>query len=81
MTRSYALIVICVECQAVHHGVSQEGVRMRAVSGSYAGPAGFIFECPQCKRRVGLAHVEPRIAENVKILAKVPRRGRGVGNR
>ena len=73
---SISLVVVCIDCMTRDPGRQHEGVLMRAVKGNYAGPAGFVFECPKCKRKVGLAYVEERFAEKIEIVPSVVRRKR-----
>lgn len=63
----YSLIVICVECRITNADGSRAGVLMRAVGGSYVNKDGFTFQCPSCRRKVALAHVEDRYAKKIKV--------------
>lgn len=64
---NYALVVMCVDCEIVRHGVLERNVLMYAVEGRYGSPTGFVFECPRCGRKVALAHVEERFAKKIKV--------------
>jgi hypothetical protein len=47
---------------------------MRAVSGHYAGKDGFVFECPQCKRKVAVACIDEQHLGNIDIEKPARRR-------
>lgn len=74
-----SLVVVCVDCDIKNPEQGSPGRRMQAVSGNYCSSSGFIFECPNCKRRVALAYVDERFSINIQIQPSDNRRKRKPG--
>ena len=70
----FSIVVICFECKDGHDAGNCSGTRMVAISGRFAGPHGFVFQCPRCERTVTIAYVEERLAAEVEIVPVKKRR-------
>jgi len=74
--QDFSLVVVCVECVGENIGVASTGLRMQAVSGRCLDGGGFIYQCPRCKRKVSVMHVEQRFSSCIEVSRSKSRRKR-----